>query len=85
LRLSRFLNKSLYFDLSAHTLEALIESNQPLDLNMEQAYLDLAKIYEVQLERKDLALYVYEKFLEKFPKSKYREFVERFIQRSKPR
>jgi membrane associated rhomboid family serine protease len=81
LRLSRLLNKSLYFDLSAHTLEALINSNQPLDLYMEESYLDLAKIYEAQLERRDLALHVYEKFLEKFPKSKHREFVERYIHR----
>jgi tetratricopeptide (TPR) repeat protein len=81
LRLSRLLNKSLYFDLSAHTLETLIGGDQPLDLYMEQAHLDLAKIYEVQLERKDLARYVYEKFLEKFPKSKHREFVERLIHR----
>jgi len=79
LRLSRLLNKSLYFDLSAHTLEALIESNQPLDMYMEEAYLTLGKIYEAQLERKDLARYVYEKFLNKFPKSKHREFVERLI------
>ena len=43
---------------------------------MEEAYLFLAKIYEAQLERKDLARHVYEKFLEKFPKSKHREFVE---------
>jgi len=77
LRLSRLLNKGLYFDLSARTLETLIGSDQPLDLYMEQAYLDLAKIYEAQLERKDLARHVYGKFLEKFPKSKYREFVER--------
>jgi membrane associated rhomboid family serine protease len=79
LRLSRLLNKSLYFDLSAHTLEALIESNQPLDMFMEEAYLTLGKIYEAQLERKDLARYVYEKFLNKFPKSKHREYVERLI------
>ncbi len=79
LRLSRLLNKSLYFDLSAHTLETLIGSNQPPDLYMEEAYLDLAKIYGVQLERKDLTRHLYEKFLEKFPKSKHREFVERFM------
>jgi hypothetical protein len=81
LRLSRLLNKSLYFDLSAHTLQALIDSNHSLDLYMEEAYLYLAKIYETQLERKDLAHYVYDKFLEKFPKSKHREFVERLIHR----
>jgi tetratricopeptide (TPR) repeat protein len=79
LRLSRLLNKNLHFDLSAHTLEALIESNQPLDIYMEEAYLTLGKIYEAQLERKDLARYVYEKFLNKFPKSKHREFVERLV------
>lgn len=81
-RLSRLLNKSLYFDLSAHTLQALIESNPPLDLYMEEAYLHLAKIYATQLERRDLARYVYDKFLEKFPKSKHREFVERLIHRT---
>jgi tetratricopeptide (TPR) repeat protein len=82
LRLSRLLNKSLYFDLSAHTLQALIESNPPLDLYMEEAYFYLAKIYATQLERRDLARYVYDKFLEKFPKSKHREFVERLIHRT---
>jgi tetratricopeptide (TPR) repeat protein len=80
LRLSRLLNKNLHFDLSAYTLEALIESNQPLDLYMEEAYLYLAKIYEAQLERRDLARYVYEKFLDKFPKSKHKEFVQRLVQ-----
>ena len=85
LRLSRLLNKNLYFDLSAHTLEVLIESNQPLDMYMEEAYLTLGKIYEAQLERKDLARYVYEKFLNKFPKSKHREFVERLIQQPSAR
>jgi membrane associated rhomboid family serine protease len=79
LRLSRLLNKSLYFDLSVHTLEALIGSDLPRDLHIEEAHLDLAKIYEAQLERRDLAVHVYEKFLEKFPKSKHREFVERLI------
>ncbi|NWF92470.1 MAG: rhomboid family intramembrane serine protease [Syntrophaceae bacterium] len=81
LKLSRLLNKNLHFDLSAHTLEALIESNQPPDLHMEQAHLYLAKIYEAQLERKDLARYVYERFLDKFPRSEHREFVQRSIHR----
>ncbi len=81
LRLSKLLNKSLYFDLSAHTLQALIDSNHPLDLYMEEAYLSLAKIYETQLEKRDLAHHVYDKFLENFPKSKHREFVERLIHR----
>jgi TolA-binding protein len=44
---------------------------------MEQAYLNLAKIYSQKLGRKDLARYVYEKFLKKFPKSEQREFVEK--------
>jgi tetratricopeptide (TPR) repeat protein len=82
LRLSRLLNKSLYFDLSAHTLQALIDTNHPLDLYMEEAYLSLAKIYETQLEKRDLAQLVYDKFLEKFPRSKHREYVERLIHRS---
>jgi hypothetical protein len=49
---------------------------------MEEAYFYLAKIYATQLERRDLARYVYDKFLEKFPKSKHREFVERLIHRT---
>ena len=74
-KLSMLLNKNLKIDLSAHTLQALVNSDQPLDLHMEEAYLNLAKIYREQLNRDDLARYVYEKFLEKFPKSKYTEYV----------
>ncbi|MFB3886242.1 MAG: rhomboid family intramembrane serine protease [Thermodesulfobacteriota bacterium] len=82
LRLSRLLNKSLYYDLSAHSLQALVDSNHPPDLYMEEAYLSLAKIYETQLEKGDVARYVYNQFLEKFPHSKHREFVERLIRRA---
>jgi tetratricopeptide (TPR) repeat protein len=82
LRLSRLLNKSLYYDLSAHSLQALIDSNHPPDLYMEEAFLYLAKIYETQLERRDIARSVYDRFLEKFPESKHREFVEKLIRRS---
>lgn len=78
-RLSLLLNKNLDTDLSAHTLQALIDSDQPLDRHMEEAYLSLGKIYREQLERDDLAQYVYEKFLNKFPKSEHREFVERVL------
>jgi len=81
LKLSRLLNKSLHFDLSAHTLQSLIEKDPPPDLYLEEAYLFLAKIYEAQLDRKDLARHVYEKFLEKFPRSRHREFVEQMTQR----
>ena len=78
-RLSLLLNKNLHIDLSAHTLQALIDSDQPLDRHMEEAYLSLGKIYSEQLKRGDLAQYVYEKFLNKFPKSEHREFVERVL------
>jgi membrane associated rhomboid family serine protease len=78
-RLSLLLNKNLDTDLSAHTLQALIDSDQPLDRHMEEAYLSLGKIYREQLKRDDLAQYIYEKFLNKFPKSEHREFVERVL------
>jgi len=78
-KLSMLLNKNLKTDFSAHTLQTLIDSDQPLDLHMEEAYLNLGKIYREQLKRDDLAQYVYEKFLEKFPKSKYREYVEKLL------
>jgi membrane associated rhomboid family serine protease len=78
-RLSLLLNKNLHIDLSAHTLQALIDSDQPSDRHMEEAYLSLGKIYREQLKRDDLAQYVYEKFLNKFPKSAHREFVERVL------
>ena len=78
-RLSLLLNKSLRTDLAAHTLQALIDGDQPLDKHMEEAYLSLGKIYREQLERDDLAQYVYEKFLKNFPKSEHGEFVERVL------
>lgn len=78
-RMSLLLSKNGHFDLSALTLRALIDSNQPLDFHMEQAYLTLAKIYEEQFKRDDLARYVYEKFLEKFPESVNRGFVENIL------
>jgi membrane associated rhomboid family serine protease len=82
-KLSLLLNRNLKIDLSAHTLQALINSDQPLDLHMEEAYLNLGKIYREQLKRDDLARYVYEKFLLKFPESERRGFVEKML-RSAP-
>jgi membrane associated rhomboid family serine protease len=78
-KLSMLLNRNLKTDLSAYTLQTLIDSNQPLDLYMEEGYLNLGKIYREQLKRGDLARYVYEKFLEKFPESKYRKYVEKLL------
>jgi membrane associated rhomboid family serine protease len=78
-KLSMLLNRNLKIDLSAHTLQTLIDSDQPLDLHMEEAYLNLGKIYREQLKRDDLTRYVYGKFLEKFPESKYREYVEKLL------
>jgi membrane associated rhomboid family serine protease len=78
-RLSLLLNKNFNVDLAAETLQILIDSSQSLDIYMEQAYLNLAKIYGQQLSRRDLARYVYEKFLQKFPKSEHRGFVEKML------
>lgn len=82
LKLSRLLNKNLHFDLSAHTLQRLIDGNPTPDFYLEDAYLFLAKVYEAQLDRKDLAHHVYEKFLDKFPRSKHKEFVEQSLLRA---
>jgi len=46
LTLSMLLYKHGHTDLSSHTLRALIDSPQPPDFAMEQAYLSLAKIYK---------------------------------------
>ncbi|NIO06197.1 MAG: hypothetical protein GTN74_16810 [Proteobacteria bacterium] len=78
--LSRLICKHIDRDLAAKTLRALIDTSQPPDLFMERAYLDLAKIYS-QLGRGDLAHYVYNKFLQKFPASRYRQFAEKKVGR----
>ncbi len=78
-RISLSLNKNRNVDLAAKTLQQLIDGNHNSDIHMEQAYLSLAKIYIEQLSRKDLAGYVYEKFLEKFPDSERRGFVEKML------
>jgi tetratricopeptide (TPR) repeat protein len=77
LRLSMLLRKYGHTDLASHTLRALIDSPQPPDLAMEQAYLALAKIYKDDLKSEDAALFVYKKLLERFPTSRYRDFIER--------
>jgi tetratricopeptide (TPR) repeat protein len=79
-RLSTLLKSNLYVDLAAHTLQALIDSQQPPDLHMEQAYLTLARIYKEQLKRDDLARHVYERFLQRFRESESRRFVEKKLQ-----
>ncbi len=78
-RLSLLLCRKGYIDLSAHTLLALINSDQPLDYHMEEAYLHLGKIYSEQLKRDDLAQYVYERYLLKFPESEHRKYVEKML------
>jgi membrane associated rhomboid family serine protease len=78
-RLSLLLKRDFNVDLAAQTLQILIDSNHPLDIHMEQAYLTLARIYSQQLGRSDLSKYVYEKFLEKFPGSEHRGFVEKML------
>ncbi len=76
--LSRLIYKHIGRDLAAKTLQTLIDTNQPPDSFMERAYLDLATIYS-QLGRGDLAHYVYNKFLQKFPASRYKQFAEQKV------
>jgi tetratricopeptide (TPR) repeat protein len=78
-RLSLLLNKMSNVNLAALSLQTLVGSGHPLDIYMEQAHLNLAKIYDQGLGRADLAQHVYEKFLQKFPGSKHREFVEKML------
>jgi tetratricopeptide (TPR) repeat protein len=78
-RLSLLLSKTSNVNIAASSLQTLIDSGYPLDINMEQAHLNLAKIYDQELGRSDLAQYVYEKFLEKFPGSKHRGFAEKML------
>ncbi len=74
--LSRLIYKHVDPDLSAKTLQTLIEGNEPSDQAMEEAHLDLAAIYG-RLGRGDLARYVYGLFLKRFPTSRYRQFAEK--------
>jgi membrane associated rhomboid family serine protease len=73
--LSRLINKYVDTDFSAKTLHALIDSDHSRDVYMEQAFLDLARLYH-QLEKDGLARYVYTRFLQEFPESKHRQFAE---------
>lgn len=66
-------------DLSAITLQSLIDTNATQDLFVEEAQLHLARIYRRSLKRNDLACVVYEKFLERFPESEKREFVQKVL------
>ncbi len=78
-RLSLLLSEDGQVDLSAQTLQILIDSQQPLNYYMEQAHLNLARIYKERLKRDDLALYVYEKFIERFSESEHVEFANKMI------
>ena len=77
LRMSRLLNTCGYTRLAQTTLEALINSDHPLDISMEGAYLNLARFYEQESRRYDLARVVYKKYLQKFPETEHRAFVEK--------
>ncbi len=66
-------------DLSAITLQSLIDTNASVDLFMEEAHLHLARIYRRRLGRDDLARAVYEKFLQRFPETEKREFVQKVL------
>ncbi len=79
LRISLILLKNSHVDLAAKTLQKLIDSNGNSDIYMEEAYLSLAKLYSQQLRREDLGRCVYERFLEKFPNSERRGFVEKML------
>lgn len=77
-RLSLLLEKTSP-DLSAITLQSLIDANPSRDLFMEEAYLHLARIYRRELGRTDLARHVYEKFLERFLESEKRDYVKNVL------
>jgi outer membrane protein assembly factor BamD (BamD/ComL family) len=76
LRVSRLLARSGNTSLARVTLEALINSNYPPDRFMEASYLDLAKLYEQEFKQYDLARAVYHQYMQKFPQTEYRAFVE---------
>jgi hypothetical protein len=83
LRVSRLLARSGNTSLARVTLEAVINSDYPPDRSMEAAYLDLAKLYEQELKQNDLARAVYLQYMNKFPQSEYKAFIEnklRFMQ-----
>ncbi len=66
-------------DLSAITLQSLIDMNFSADFFMEEAHLHLARIYRRRLGRDDLARAIYEKFLQRFPEAEKREFVQKVL------
>lgn len=78
LRLSLLLEKKNP-SLSAITLQSLIEKESSGDLFMEEAHLNLARIYRRDLGQNELARAIYEKFLHRFPKSPKRAFVEKTL------
>ncbi len=79
LRISLLLNRNSHVDLAAKTLQQLIDTNHNSDIYTEQAYLSLVKIYGQQLGRNDLARYLCERFLERFPNSERRGFVDKML------
>lgn len=81
LRVSRLLARSGNTLLARTTLEATINSAYPPDRFMEAAYLDLAKLYEQESKQYDLARAVYYKFIQNFPNSEHRAFVENKLSR----
>jgi membrane associated rhomboid family serine protease len=74
--ISRLISRHVDADLSAKTLQALIDTDRAPDLYLEQAYLDLARTYH-QLGQDEHARHVYERFLRTFSESEHRQFVER--------
>jgi tetratricopeptide (TPR) repeat protein len=74
--ISRLISRHVDADLSAKTLQAVIDTDQAPDLYLEQAYLDLARVYH-QLGQDEHARHVYERFLRTFSESEHRQFVER--------
>jgi len=67
-------------DFAAITLQSLIDTDSSDCSSMEEAYLQLARIYRQRLGRNDLARAVYEKFLQKFPKSEKREYIQKVLE-----
>src|SRR4030042_4656485 len=56
-------NPQPHLKMAHATGEALINGNYPPDRSMEAAYLDLAKLYEQQLQQYDLARAVYQQYM----------------------
>jgi membrane associated rhomboid family serine protease len=79
LRLSLSLFQKGEVNLAAQTLRELVDCDAVHDPAIEWAHLELTRIYGRALDRADLARYVYERFLERFPESGLKEEMEKEV------